>query len=215
MQNMRKYGAPFGFSACYHSKNADAVADPEFLDCMIEQGCMFGWIFTYIPLGKDADVSLLATPEQREHMFHFVRTMRDTKPIFLIDFWNDGQYVDGCIAGGKSYLHITAAGDVEPCAFIYITRMSILRIQRYLDALRSPLFMQYASHQPFNQNHLRPCPLLDNPDRLAEMVKASGAYSTQPIDQEDVDVLTAKCVPAAKKWQPVSENYGERAAALS
>jgi len=37
------------------------------------------------------------------------------------------------------------------------------------------------------------------------MVKASGAYSTQPIDQEDVDVLTAKCVPAAKKWQPVSE----------
>jgi len=113
--------------------------------------------FTYIPLGKDADVSLLATPEQREHMFHFVRTMRDSKPIFLIDFWNDGQYVDGCIAGGKSYLHITAAGDVEPCAFIHYSNVNI-KDTALLDALRSPLFMQYASHQPFNQNHLRPCP---------------------------------------------------------
>jgi len=86
MQNMKKYGGAFGFSACYHSKNTEAVGDPEFLDFLIEQGCMFGWYFTYMPLGKDADTSLLATAEQREHMFHFVREARKTKPIFLIDF---------------------------------------------------------------------------------------------------------------------------------
>jgi len=40
---------------------------------------------------------------------------------------------------------------------------------------------------------------------LAAMVKASGAHSTQPVDKEDVDKLTAKCVPAAEKWTPVSE----------
>jgi len=204
MQNMKKYGGAFGFSACYHSKNTEAVGDPEFLDFLIEQGCMFGWYFTYMPLGKDADTSLLATAEQREHMFHFVREARKTKPIFLIDFWNDGQYVNGCIAGGKSYLHINAAGDVEPCAFIHYSNVNI-KDTSLLDALQSPLFMEYKEHQPFNENHLRPCPLLDNPGMLAHMVKESGAHSTQPIDQEDVDTLTAKCVPAAIKWKPVSE----------
>jgi len=157
-----------------------------------------------MPLGKDADTSLLATPEQREYMFHWVRKMRDTKPIFLIDFWNDGQYVNGCIAGGRSYLHINAAGDVEPCAFIHYSNVNI-KDTSLLEALRSPLFKQYAINQPFNENHLRPCPLLDNSGKLAEMVKAAGAYSTQPIDREDVDDLTAKCVQAAERWAPVAE----------
>jgi sulfatase maturation enzyme AslB (radical SAM superfamily) len=102
MQNMKKYGAPFGFSACYHSKNTEALGNEAFLDFLIEQGCMFGWYFTYIPLGKDADTSLLATPEQREYMFHWVRKMRDIKPIYILDFWNDGQYVNGCVAGGRA-----------------------------------------------------------------------------------------------------------------
>jgi hypothetical protein len=42
------------------------------------------------------------------------------------------------------------------------------------------------------------------------MVKASGAYSTQPIDKEDVDQLTAKCIPAASRWAPVSEKLWAR-----
>lgn len=204
MHNMKEAGAPFGFSACYHAKNTEAVGSEAFLDFLIDQGCMFGWYFTYMPLGKDADTSLLASPEQREYMFHFVRKMRGTKPIFLLDFWNDGQYVNGCIAGGRNYLHINAAGDVEPCAFIHYSNVNIRNVS-LLEALKSPLFMQYRAHQPFNQNHLRPCPLLDNPGALAEMVKASGAHSTQPVDKEDVDELTAKCVKAARAWAPVSE----------
>ena len=209
MRNMKKYNAPFGFSACYHSKNTEAVGDEKFLDFLIEQGCTFGWFFTYIPLGKDADLSLLATPQQREYMFHWLRKMRDTKPIFLLDFWNDGQYVNGCIAGGRSYLHINAAGDVEPCAFIHYSNVNIHDVS-LLDALRPPIFMQYRAPQPFNKNQLRPCPLPDNPGALAGMVKASGAHSTQPIDKEDVDELTEKCAMAAGKWTPVSEKLWDK-----
>lgn len=51
-------------------------------------------------------------------MYHTVRSFRKTKPIFTMDFWNDGEFVDGCIAGGRCYLHINANGDIEPCAFI-------------------------------------------------------------------------------------------------
>ena len=39
---------------------------------------------------------------------------------------------------------------------------------------------------------LRPCPLLDNPGRLTQMVKKSGAESTDLTHPEDVDALTVK-----------------------
>ena len=102
-------------------------------------------------------------------------------------------------AGGRRYLHINAKGDIEPCAFIHYSDSNIHE-RTILEALQSPLFMQYHKNQPFNENMLRPCPLLDNPGRLTKMVKLSGAGSTDYIEPENVESLSAKCLPAAEKW---------------
>ncbi|MPN10401.1 hypothetical protein SDC9_157696 [bioreactor metagenome] len=69
--------------------------------------------------------------------------------------------------------------------------------------------MQYHKNQPFNGNHLRPCPLLDNPHRLVEMVDASGAKSTDFIAPEDVHGLSAKCVKASEKWAVTADKIWE------
>jgi MoaA/NifB/PqqE/SkfB family radical SAM enzyme len=199
MDLLKAHRCGFGFSACYHSKNVYGVGSEEFVDLMIEKGCLFGWYFTYMPLGKDAVPELLATPEQREFMYHQIRDFRKRKDIFLLDFWNDGEYTGGCIAGGRNYLHINANGDVEPCAFIHYASANIKEMS-LLEALKNPLFDQYRQNQPFNQNHLRPCPLLDNPEQLSEMVHRAEAYPTQPGDLEPVDDLTGKCREAAKRW---------------
>ncbi|HHV98264.1 MAG TPA: radical SAM protein [Clostridiaceae bacterium] len=204
MDLLKSHGLGFGFSTCYHSKNTEIVGSDEYIDFMIEKGCMFGWYFTYMPLGRDAVPELMVSPEQREFMYHQVRKIRETKPIFIIDFWNDGEYINGCIAGGRHYLHINANGDVEPCAFIHYSNVNI-KDTTLLEALKSPLFMQYKMNQPFNENHLRPCPLLDNPDKLKAMVHNANAYSTQPLDKEDVDTLTDKCQEASKKWAETAD----------
>lgn len=204
MDLLREAGVLFGFSACYHRQNTEAAASEEFIDAMIEKGCMFGWYFTYVPLGRNADPNLLVTPEQRRLMYEKVRKYRSSKDLFVIDFWNDGEYVNGCIAGGRRYLHINAHGDVEPCAFIHYSNVNIREVS-LLDALASPLFMQYRKEHPFNENPLRPCPLLDNPDALRAMVNTAAAYSTQQGDNEAVEVLTDKCVLAAKQWAPVAD----------
>ena len=209
MDILKKYGVPFGFSTCYHRLNEDVISSEEYIDFMIEKGCLFGWYFTYIPLGKDAIVDLIATPEQRKHMFEKVREFRDTKPIFTMDFWNDGSYVNGCIAGGRRYLHINANGDVEPCAFIHYSSANIHN-ETLLEALQQPLFKEYQKNQPFNKNLLRPCPLLDNPDKLKAMVQNSQAASTQPIDRENVVDLTNKTQEVAKKWAPVADELWEK-----
>ena len=73
-----------------------------------------------MPVGNDAAVELLPTPEQREEIFHRIRKFRQTKAIFSMDFQNDAQFVGGCIAGGRRYLHINAKGDVEPVSYTHL-----------------------------------------------------------------------------------------------
>ena len=60
--------------------------------------------------------------------------------------------------------------------------------------------MAYHEGQPFNRNHLRPCPMLENPELLREMVKKTQAHSTDLESLEDVDHLCSKCDLYAKKW---------------
>lgn len=200
MDRLKEAGCIYGFSACYHRKNTEAVASDEYIDLMINKGCRFGWYFTYVPVGSDSDVDFMATPDQRAYMGERVQEIRQEKPIFLIDFWNDAKYIEGCIAGGRHYLHINSAGQVEPCAFIHYSNINI-RDCSVMEALQSPLFMQYRKHQPFNQNHMRPCPLIDNPHYLRQMVQDSKAFSTQINDDESVEELTAKLEPYAQAWQ--------------
>ena len=171
---------------------------------MDEWGAKFCWLFTYMPVGADAVPELMASAGQRKFMYDQVRAFRSTKPLFTIDFWNDGEYVGGCIAGGRSYVHINANGDIDPCAFIHYSDSNI-RGKTLLEALQSPLCMAYHDNQPFSDNLLRPCPLLDNPGALARMVHESGAHSTDLQNPEDVDDLTCKCIPAADRWKPVAD----------
>ena len=60
--------------------------------------------------------------------------------------------------------------------------------------------MAYHDGQPFNENMLRPCPMLENPECLREMVKKTGAKSTDLQSPEPVDHLCDKCQPYAQNW---------------
>ena len=133
-----------------------------------------------------------------------MRNGKTGKPMFVMDFQDDGEYVGGCIAGGRNYFHINSAGDIEPCVFIHFSDSNI-RTHTILEALKNPLFMSYYHNQPFNDNHLRPCPMLENPDYLRKMIKQTGAKSTDLENQEGVEHLCAKCVEYAKNWAPVAD----------
>ena len=208
MDCLKKVNVPFGFSVCYHSKNYDSVASDDFIDFMIDKGAYFGWYFTYIPIGQNAVMDLMVDAEQRKYMYYRVRSLRQTKPIFVMDFWNDGEFVNGCIAGGRKFFHINANGDVEPCAFIHYANLNINNCS-LAEALKSPLFIEYKMNQPFNINHLRPCPLLDNPAKLRQMVKNSNALSTQYFDNESVEDLTKKCEKTAYNWSITADELWE------
>ena len=204
MRILKEKKLPFGASCCYTSKNIDSLSSEEYIDMLVESGAKFAWFFHYMPIGNTAVPELLPLPEQREVMYRKIREYRKTKPIFTIDFQDDGEYINGCIAGGRSYLHINANGDIEPCAFIHYADSNI-RTHTLLEALKRPLFMAYKEGQPFNDNMLRPCPMLENPECLCNMVKNSGAHSTDMQSPENIDDLYAKCKPYADHWAPKAD----------
>lgn len=177
MDRLRERGLIFGASVTVTSRNVKDLFSDAFIDHLIEKGVVYVWSFHYIPIGRDPDLSLMVTPEQRAWLYRRVRELRKTKPILIADFWNDGEVVGGCIAGGRHYVHINANGDVEPCAFAHFATANIKEMS-LADALRSPLFAAYRARQPFHPNLIAPCPIIDHPQALRAMVAESGARPT-------------------------------------
>ena len=208
MEILKAKHLPFGISACYTSANLDSISSYEFMDHIIELGAKFIWYFHYMPVGNDASPELLPSPEQREFMYHRIREIRATKPIFAMDFQNDGEYVGGCIAGGRRYLHINANGDADPCVFIHYSDSNI-REKTLLECLQGPIFMAYHDAQPFNDNMLRPCPMLENPEKLRKIVAETGAHSTDMQSPESAEHLCAKCDAYAKNWVDTADKLWE------
>ena len=198
----------FGISSCYTSVNYDSITSEAYYDMMINSGAYFVWYFHYMPVGNDASPELMPTPEQRYTVYKRIRDYRTRKPLFAMDFQNDAEFVEGCIAGGRRYLHINANGDVDPCVFVHYSDSNI-REKTLLESLRSPLFQAYHDGQPFNENMMQPCPMLENPEKLRAMVAKTGAKSTDMQSPETVEHLCAKCDSYTACWKPKAEEIWE------
>ena len=207
MDLLKKHGIIFGTSICYTRDNIEAVTSDAFFHLLEEKGARFGFYFHLMPVGNNAAPELMPTVEQRRKMIERIRYVRSPESgieFFPMDFQNDGEYVGGCIAGGRNYFHINSNGDAEPCVFIHFSNTNI-HDNSILEMLQSPLFKMYHEGQPFNRNHLRPCPMLENPDLLRKIVKETGAHQTNQESPEEVDHLCSKCDAYAAEWAPVAD----------
>jgi MoaA/NifB/PqqE/SkfB family radical SAM enzyme len=177
MDRLRARGVLFGFSITATTKNFEDVLDDAFAEEMIGRGCLYGWFFTYLPVGQVPDLSLMLRPEQRGRLRDRVVELRRRYPLFLVDFWNDGQLTGGCMAGGRKYLHVNHNGDVEPCVFSHFA-VDNIKGRSLADVLKSPFFREIRSRIPYSENLLRPCMIIDHPELLREMVTRHGARPT-------------------------------------
>lgn len=197
MDILRENGLPFGYSVCVTRKNVRVVTSNEFVDLMIKKGALIGWYFLYMPVCGDKDIELMPTAEQRNYLRLRRNHIRATKPIFIIDFWNDAPYVGGCIAG-KYYAHITNSGDVEPCIFTHFAQINIKNTS-LKEAMKCQFFKEIRKRQPYSSNLLMPCMLIDHPQVSRELYQICQPYPTHPGAQtlfedlkEDLDQYSAK-----------------------
>ncbi len=185
MELLQKHKIIFGYSVCVTRKNQEIVFGDEFVDLMIKKGALLGWYFLFMPVCGNPDMNLMPTPHQRANMLERRSYIRNNKPLFIIDFWNDAPYVGGCIAG-KSYLHITSKGDVEPCIFTHFA-VDNIKEKPLKECLNSNYFKELRKKQPFNENLLLPCQWIDNPEVSREMYEK---FNLKPTHPRADDILT-------------------------
>ena len=179
MDYLKDAGVIFGISLTETKDNIDLISSDPFIDMVIDKGAMVMWYFQYIPIGRKPHTEIVPTPEQRDALRRRLREIREVKPIFIGDFWNDGPYVGGCIAGGRCYFHINANGDIEPCVFAHFA-VDNIENTTLRKALNSKFFKAIRARQPYRENLLTPCMIIDKPEVLREVVAEAGAHPTHP-----------------------------------
>lgn len=204
MDNLRKAGILFSFSATMTRRNADTLVSDEFVDHWMERGCVIGWYFLYMPVGRDPEWSLVPTPEQRDLLRRRVKHFRDTKEMFFGDFWNDGPVVGGCIAGGRKYLHINSKGDVEPCVFCHFSMHNIKEVP-LREAVTSPLFRKIRGNQACNSNLLRPCMIIDHPEQYREVCRLEGVKFTHEGADRILTEFAEDIDSYAQHWEKLAD----------
>ncbi len=204
MDLLKENGVLFGYSVTAIRSNNELIVSDKFVDLFIEKGCFLGWYFNYIPTGKEPDLNLMPTPEQRDFRRRRILELRKTKDIIPIDFWNDGPLVHGCMAGGKNYLHINVNGDVEPCVFTHFAADNI-KEKSLTEVVTSDFFKSMRRKQTQNDNHLRPCCIIDNPHFLREAVSEGGAYATHEGSETMITTLADSLDEYGSKYKKIAD----------
>lgn len=175
---LRANGVLFGISVTATKHNLDVITDDAFAEFFLDRGIIFGWYFMFMPVGKDPMLDLVLTPEQRVACGRRINELRNKYPLFLGDFWNDGEIVGGCLAASRQYLHVLNNGSVEPCVFAHFG-IDNIRERPLLEIVNSPFFKEIRSAFPYNPsgNLKRPCMIIDNPEVLRNAVHRHGALA--------------------------------------
>ncbi|MCL5290989.1 MAG: radical SAM protein [Actinobacteria bacterium] len=212
MDRLRDAGVIYFYSVTVTRKNIETVVSDDFINFMIEKGSPVGWYFNYMPVGRDPDLSLMPTPEQRNLLRRRAIEIRNEKPLLIIDFFGDGPVVGGCLAGGRHFIHITNNGDVEPCIFCH-TSVDNIKDKSLPEVLNSDFFKAIRRSQPFGHNEIRPCPLIDHPGAMAALARKYGARPTHPgadcLFEELLEPLKRYSKKVAGIYEPIwRKEYG-------
>ncbi len=197
MENLRKHGVPFGISITATRYNAETILSDDFLDHYFEQqGAIYGWIFQYMPIGREYTTYLMVTPEQRQWMVEQEMDMIYDRNLFLVDFWNGGPMSLGCLAAGRSggYFYIDWNGNVAPCVFFPYAIANVYELyeqnKNLTDVLKTQFFRTirrwqdgygYKQRGSNVKNFLRPCPIRDHYKFAYQTIQK---FDTKPMDQE-------------------------------
>ena len=214
MENLRREGVPFGVSVTPTRHNADMLLSDEFVDFYFNRmGAVYGWYFQYMPIGRNPDVSLMVSPEQRFRMLKRIWDLVINKELFIADFWNSGTASDGCMAAarGGGYFYIMWDGTITPCVFIPFKDRSCNNLyglyengKSITDAIKTEFFTglrkwqaNYWIDRPAHMcgNLLSPCAIRDNSIDFYRVVKETGALACDSGAEEYLSLIDGGEMP--------------------
>ncbi len=188
MKKLSDAGVLVGYSTMVSRLNFEHIYADEFIDTMIEAGAAFGWCAIAIPQGKACrDLQLIPTPEQKAMIVEKVRSVRERKPLIIIDFYSDANITEGCGAA-RVTMHVNNTGDVEPCVFFPFT-VDNIREKPFLDILKSDFFKGIREIHKDYPRHVQTCMMVAQPQAALNVITDCNARETSEGTLEQLHAL--------------------------
>lgn len=179
LQHLSEARALSAFSVTLTRRNHEVALSDAFVDQFEQLGCLLGFYLGYMPVDEQAEIDGMPSVEQRLQRLARIAELQRTRRIVFVDFTNAGPVANGCGAAGRMYLHVNPQGDIEPCPFCHFATHNVHR-SSLTEALKEGLCVAFRRWQAAGPDARRPCPMVDQPAGLREMVAASGARPTHP-----------------------------------
>ena len=196
MKILKKHRVTFGVSITATRFNAEEIVSDRFIDYYFgELGAAYAWVFHYMPIGRDVDLALIPTPDQRVYLWQKSWEIIKKRKIMFADFWNHGPVSDGCISAGRpgGYFYLDWQANVYPCVFFPYAAANIKEIYEkggnLNDLINLPLHRKIRDWQ-FRYwkegDLLRPCPIRDHYKLAKRFVLETKA---RPGDEGAAEIL--------------------------
>ncbi len=138
MEKMSQKGIFFGTSLTLTRHNFSTILDNNYTKNLVNSGCKFFLYLEYTPTTEGTEDWILSL-KQRSQVMNLMNTFRSKYPALFIGVPWDEDDVGGCLSAGRGFVHINAAGDLEPCPFAPFSETN-LRDSSLKEALQSEFF---------------------------------------------------------------------------
>jgi len=100
-------------------------------------------------------------------------------------------------------------GDVEPCVFCHFT-VDNIKNKSLKEVISSPFFRAIQERQPYDNNLMRPCMLIDVPEVLREVVEKYGARPSHEGAESLITTLKDEVDAYAQAFKKLADEIWER-----
>jgi MoaA/NifB/PqqE/SkfB family radical SAM enzyme len=169
IEQMKRKGIFYGVSITVTSQNLQTVTSDDFIASLSRRDCKLVLFVEYVP-AQESTASLTLSGGEREQL---AARQKELKTAFgnmvFLSFPGDEKSAGGCLAAGRGFFHINAAGGAEPCPFSPFSDTS-LKDHSLMEALQSPLFQKLQSANLLQADHRGGCTLFDQQDAVKNIL---------------------------------------------
>lgn len=142
---MKQAGLFYGLSFTVTRSNFETLTDSTYIQQSMASGSSLFFFVEYIPVKEETE-ELVITDAQRQKLVGVLEGFRKQFSGLFIAFPGDEELFGGCLSAGRGFIHISAAGDLEPCPFAPYSDANIKAVS-LKEALRSDFLRE------IRQNH--------------------------------------------------------------
>ncbi len=169
----------FGVSLTVTRENYENLTSPKFIEELYRRGARLFFFVEYVPFTPGSE-SLAMDTEERISLSERVEGLKKSFRSLFISFPGDEEKMDGCLAAGRGFVHVSADGDLEPCPFAPNSDKNLNNIS-LKNALSSPLLKAIRENHVNLKETKGGCALWENRQWVEEALNAGASWQKEEI----------------------------------